>query len=141
MAKYPTFIDIRLWKKCVPWEGSIPRPSNPVSTMTFALHIWIHLTGTPKNLSLEPQRPGPIRIYSRFCFIILELRFSISISISIVFVLSNLSGSRKMMSLISVITPFPIPFSVYIKSFSLFTVSGSRSTSSVLIARGRIWSK
>jgi len=37
----------------------------PHSTITLASEMWFHLTGTPRNGSEEPQRPGPTRMYGR----------------------------------------------------------------------------
>lgn len=51
-----------VWKKCVPCEGSTSNRSMPHSTITFASEMWVHLTGTPRNGSDDPQRPGPTNI-------------------------------------------------------------------------------
>ena len=65
IVRYPTPSEVTFWKKCVPCEGSTSNFSMPHSTITFASEMWFHLTGTPRNGSEEPQRPGPTRIYER----------------------------------------------------------------------------
>ena len=62
MFRYPIFRVTRLWKKWDPWDGSISKSCIPVSIIILALFISPQFTGIPRNLSLVPHRPGPIRI-------------------------------------------------------------------------------
>jgi len=58
MQKYPTFIDVTLWKKCEPEEASSGNPSRLVSTMIFAALIWGQVTGISDPAVAGAPSPG-----------------------------------------------------------------------------------
>ena len=48
-AKYPTFMEVTLWKIWDPSEASRGKSLNPCSTIILALEISDHNTGMPVN--------------------------------------------------------------------------------------------